>query len=346
MATQKDVASRAGVSVATVSMVLAGRDAGRVTPSVGAAVRRAAEELGYVPNLVARGLKTRRTHTIGLLSDAVASTPFAGQMLAGAQQEAWSSGYLLLTIDTGGNHELDAPAVRALTQRNIDALIYACMYHRLVELPTLPDGLPVVILDGRPASQPPERPIDWVVPDDEGGARAAVGELIKAGHTRIGMCTQREDVPATRSRLAGYIAAHQEAGLTVDESLVVAADGNTAVHGSEAAARLLARPDRPTGLFCFSDRIAMGAYRAARGFGLTIPTDLSVVGFDNQEFVADSVAPPLTTIQLPHLDMGRWAARTALTRLAGDKDPLPRTCMMPAPLIRRDSVDRPPAETA
>ncbi|MFG1950345.1 LacI family DNA-binding transcriptional regulator [Micromonospora sp. NPDC048830] len=341
MATQKDVAVRAGVSVATVSMVLAGRDAGRVTPLVRAAVQRAAAELGYVPNLIARGLKTRRTHTIGLLSDAVASTPFAGQLLAGAQQEAWNRGYLLLSIDTGGDHALDAPAIQALTQRHIDALVYACMYHREVQLPPLPAGLPVVILDGRPANEDDGRAIDWVVPDEVGGARAAVEELIRAGHSRIGFCTQRDDVPATRGRLAGYIAAHRDAGLDVDESLIVAADDNTAPHGANAAAHLLRRPDRPTGLFCFSDRIAMGAYRAARALDLGVPSDLSIVGFDNQEFVADSLAPPLTTIQLPHFEMGRWSAQAVLRRLSGDDDPQPRIRVMPAPLIRRGSVQTP-----
>src|ERR1700709_1905861 len=117
MLTMKDVAEKAGVSISTVSLVLSGRDEGRVRPERGAMIRQIAEELGYLPDLMARGLKTRRSHTIGFLSDHVASFPFAGQMLAGAQQVAYEAGYLLLLIDTAGNAEMEPEAVRSFVQR-------------------------------------------------------------------------------------------------------------------------------------------------------------------------------------------------------------------------------------
>jgi LacI family transcriptional regulator len=341
VATQKDVARRAGVSVATVSMVLAGRQKGRVTDAVSARVRAAADELGYVPNLIARSLKTRRTKTIGLLSDEVASTPFAGAMLAGAQREAWRSGYLLISVDMAGDQALEAAAIQALTQRNVDALIYASMYDRVIALPSELDQVPVVLLDARPEAGTDG--VDWVVPDEAGGAAAAVQELIDLGHVRIGFCNQADDVPARRERLAGYLAAHTSSGLPVDDSLIVDAQQNEAVGGYDAALQLLRREDRPTAIFCFSDRIAMGVYRAAAELGISIPGDLSVVGFDNLELIAAAVFPPLTTVQLPHEAMGVWAARRAVQLSESDDEELvPQHLEMTCPLVRRGSTGPPP----
>ncbi|WP_188193193.1 LacI family DNA-binding transcriptional regulator [Nonomuraea sp. SYSU D8015] len=360
MATLKDVAERAGVSVSTVSLVLNGQDARRVKPAIGERVRQAADELGYAPNLLARSLRTRRTRTIGLLSDMVATTPFAGRMLKGAQETAWQAGYVLLLIDTGGVADLERSAVQALVQRNVDALVYACMYHREVEVPEIPEGLPVVVLDGRPTVAAPgerrtsalgdgRRPTpatgdgrtsapaaDWVVPDERGGARAAVEHLLAAGHRRIGFCTTGEDVPAARERLEAFAAT---LGADFDPSLVVRGETGDVHGGARATAELLGRRDRPSALFCFNDRMAMGAYRAARAAGLSIPADLSVVGFDDQEHVADALDPALTTVALPHYEMGAWAARRALARAASAApEPGGEHALMPCTLVVRDSV--------
>ncbi|MGW7463363.1 LacI family DNA-binding transcriptional regulator [Streptomyces xantholiticus] len=336
--TLKDVADRAGVSVSTVSLVINGREAGRVKPAVGRRVRQAAEELGYAPNLQARSLRTRQTNTIGLISDMVASTPFAGRMLAGAQDAAWQAGYLLLLIDTGGHAEMEQSAVQTLAQRNVDALIYASMYHREIELPEIPQGLPLVVLDGRPTGEPPL--VDWVVPDERGGARAAVEFLIRAGHTRIGFCTVEEDVPAARERLAAYRETLQEHGLAYDPALVSRGATGDAHSGLRTARELLDRDDRPTALFCYNDRVAMGAYRAARHLGLSVPDDVSLVGFDDQEHVADALEPGLTTVALPHYDMGAWAVRRTLTRI-GTEEAAGKHLHMPCRLVTRDSVTVP-----
>ncbi|MGX6744876.1 LacI family DNA-binding transcriptional regulator [Streptomyces peucetius] len=338
MVTLKDVADRAGVSVSTVSLVINGREAGRVKPAVGRRVRQAAEELGYAPNLQARSLRTRQTNTIGLISDMVASTPFAGRMLAGAQDAAWQAGYLLLLIDTGGHAEMEQSAVQTLAQRNVDALIYASMYHREIELPEIPQGLPLVVLDGRPTGEPPL--VDWVVPDERGGARAAVEFLIRAGHTRIGFCTVEENVPAARERLAAYRETLQEHGLAYDPALVSRGATGDAHSGLRTARELLDRDDRPTALFCYNDRVAMGAYRAARHLGLSVPDDVSLVGFDDQEHVADALEPGLTTVALPHYDMGAWAVRRTLTRI-GTEEAAGKHLHMPCRLVTRDSVTVP-----
>jgi LacI family transcriptional regulator len=345
MVTLRDIAEQVGVSVSAVSLVLNDRARGRIRADVAVRIRAVADELGYVPNLLARGLKTRQSLTIGLVSDGVASIPFAGQMLAGAQLAAAEQDYLLMLIDTVGHPEVEGPATRALLQRNIEALIIAAEFHRDVELPLVPNSLPIVVLDGRPKD--PHAVADWVVPDEVGGARAATERLLAAGHRRIAFCGIADaSFVARELRRTGYEKALEAYGVGLDPSLIVEAADPTAAAGRAPALELLRRPDRPTAVFCFSDRIAMGFYQVADQLGLDIPGDLSVVGFDNHQFVAESLLPSLTTIQLPHRAMGEWAAEQAIARSRGDTRPesgtAPAHRLMPCPVVERSSV-APPA---
>lgn len=339
MTTLKDVGRHAGVSAATVSLVLNGRESGRVKPAVSARVRHAAEQLGYVPNLVARSLKTNQTHTIGLLSDQVASTPFAGRMLQGAQQAAWEAGYLLMLIDTAGNAELEAPAVQALTQRNMDALIYASTYHREVQLPAVASHIPFLLLDGRPAG---DIDVDWVVPDEEGGAISAVRELTGQGHRRIGFINSGDDIPAASGRRLGYVAALAEVGVDETHAIVLATRDRSIAEIEKTALEMLDREDRPTAIFCFNDRIAAAVYRVAGRLRLGVPTDLSVVGFDNDESVIEHLTPGLTTVELPHTQMGQWAVNRILERIE-NRDVLlaPQHYLTPCIVVKRQSVGPP-----
>lgn len=166
MVTMKDIAAHCGVSISAVSLVLNDQHEGRVSVETAARIRQATEDLGYLPNLAARGLRTRQTRTLGLLSDGVASVPFSGQMLAGAQSKAWKEGYVLLLVDMAGNPDMEGPAVRSLLQRSVEGLIVAVDYHREVDLPRLPRPVPQVILGGRPR----RGNADWVVPDERAGA--------------------------------------------------------------------------------------------------------------------------------------------------------------------------------
>ena len=348
MVTLRDIAEQVGVSVSAVSLVLNDRARGRIRADVATQIREVAAELGYVPNLLARGLKTRQSLTIGLVTDGAASIPFAGQMLAGAQLAAAEQEYLLMLIDTVGHPEVEGPATRALLQRNIEALIIAAEFHRDVELPLVPNSLPIVVLDGRPKDR--RAGADWVVPDEVGGAQAATERLLAAGHRRIAFCNIADPVFVARElRRTGYEKALAAYGVGVDPGLIVEAADPTAAAGRVPALELLRRPDRPTAVFCFSDRIAMGFYQVADQLGLEIPRDLSVVGFDNQQFVAESLLPSLTTVQLPHRAMGEWAAEQAIARSRGDTDPdlgtAPAHRLMPCPVVERTSV-APPAPGA
>jgi LacI family transcriptional regulator len=197
--------------------------------------------------------------------------------------------------------------------------------------------VPLVLLDARTDDDA----FPAVVPDEVEGARTAVAELLGHGHTCVGFVTNVDDIPATHGRLEGYRAALGNAGIAFDAALVIAEESE-ASGGYRAARRLLEGRQPPTGLFCFNDRMAMGAYRAAVELGLRIPADVSVVGFDNHEYIAEGLYPGLTTIALPHYEMGAWAVDRLLGLLddPGDVAPAPPK-LMPCPLVRRDSVAPP-----
>lgn len=332
-----DVAVEAGVSPATVSLVLNDK-VDRISPATQGRVREAARKIGYRPNKVAQGLRAGSTHTLGLISDSIAVTPFAGRMLAGAQDAAREHGYLLFLVNTNGDPVTEEEAVEALMGQQVDAMILAAMWHREVRVP---EGLPAeaVLLDCFDAAG--EHPA--VVPDDLNGAVTAVRELVRAGHRRIAYVDVEEDPAPIASDLRhrGYLQVLEEAGIEVDPALHVR--GETSGRGGRLAAEVLldlppAR--RPTAVFCFNDRMAAGLYVAVHRRGLRIPDDLSVVGYDDQQLVASELDPPLTTIALPHYEMGRWATEVALgvSEAPADGDPH----LMPCPIIRRDSVDSPP----
>jgi LacI family transcriptional regulator len=329
-----DVAAAAGVSRATVSLVLNNAES-RISVETKERVRRVAKEIGYAPNSVARSLRTRKTNTIGLISDQIATTPFAGRMLAGVQDVAREHGYLVFLVNTDGDPDIERTAIRALSDQQVDGFIYACMWHQEVPVPAgLPDS--TVFLDCRPLTGD----YSAVVPDDREGGAAAVRELVEAGHERIAFVDTTEPRPiAAGLRYSGYLEVLAGAGLTADPSLCVREEVSAA-GGRRATEALLQLPaeQRPTAIFFFNDRMAVGAYGAARARGLEIPRDLSVFGFDDQQLVADVLDPPLSTIALPHYEMGRWAMEVAL----GTRTPTEQTHLMTCPVVRRASVGPPP----
>jgi LacI family transcriptional regulator len=189
-------------------------------------------------------------------------------------------------------------------------------------------------------ARPRRRGVPCVVPDDRSGARAAVTELLEHGHRRIGFINDRYGTVAADLRLAGYREALRAYGVRFDKRLVTHAEPGLAT--SAVAALDLYDHAGATGLFCFNDRVAVGAVRGLHGRGLDVPADVSVVGYDDQEFVADHANPPLTTIKLPHYAMGEWAARTLVALINGETVS-PEPCLMACDLVRRDSVGPPPA---
>jgi LacI family transcriptional regulator len=344
-ATLGDVAARAGVSKTTASVALNDkRDGIRVTDDTRERVRAAAAELGYTPNAMARDLRARRSRTIGFLSEDVTTTPFAVGMLDAAQKEASRSGHLLsiVQLDEGGSSEAQWDAIDLLRQQQVAGIVYATMYHRvLAPPPGLPDD--TVFLNCRAA----EGNFISIVPDEYQGAFAAVTELLEHGHRRIGFLDDSEHHEASTLRRQGYMDALAAYGLEANPRLCV--EDLSYARGGKAIEPLLDLPpsQRPTGLFCYNDRQAMGAYRAIRKRGLTIPRDISVVGFDDQEYIASELDPPLTTMQVPHRAMGAMAIHILLQNdsvpaASPAHERTPGVRLVPVPIIRRDSVGPPP----
>jgi LacI family transcriptional regulator len=311
----RDVAEAAQVSPTTASLVLNGKTEA-ISPETQARVRRAAQELGYRPNAVAKSLRRRVTHTIAFVSDEIVTTPYAGAMIQGAQDVAHEHGYMLLLANTNNDPELEEQLIDALLDRQVDAAVYATMFHRIVDVPSSLQATPLVLLDARTTSGDS---MSWIVPDETSGARAAVEHLVELGHRRIGFVNDVDGSVASFERRDAYRAVLAEHDLPVEDALEELADSSTA-GGLVAATELLARDDRPTAVFCFNDRMASGLYIAAKRLGLDIPNDLSVVGFDNQLLIAEALDPPLTTVQLPHYEMGAWALRHLIGRLQGTID--------------------------
>ncbi len=328
----KDVADRAGVSLTAVSLTLNGKAGANIPPKTQARIVAAASELGYRPNALARGLRSGRSATIGLVSDEIATTPFAGAMIQGAQDAAWEAGKLLLLINTGRDKDIEATGLDLLQERHVEGVIYATMYHQVVEPPAALSEGPAVLLDARAH----DASLPSVVPDEVSAARQATETLLAAGHTRIGFVQDVVPIPAAPEREQGYRDAHEGHSVPVDPDLIAKGSADAA-GGWEATSSLLASSSSPpTALFCFNDQMAMGAYRAIAERGLRIPDDISVVGFDDQVLIAPWLVPSLTTMALPHYAMGRWAVEFLVG--GGEGNPQHRAA---CPLVERDSVAPP-----
>jgi len=334
-ARMSDVAKAAGVSTTTVSLVLNDKAGSSIPDITKERVFEASRALGYRTNAVARNLRRQSSETIGLISDTIASTPYAGLLVHGADQVAAAAGMTLMIVNTERDPEVETRAIDSLLARRVDGLIYATMWHQVVEPPPELKEIPSVLLDSRSGD-----PTDsWVVPDEELGGYSATSYLIANGHRRIGYIHEDNQYPANPERLAGYRRALEEHGIDFEPELV-AIDLNDPFGGTAATARLLDLPEPPTAIQCFTDRMAMGAYRAIRRAGLSVPQDISVIGFDNQDQIAPWLDPPLTTMQLPHEAMGSWAVEHLLRVLSGEAEG-PQHMRMECPLVVRDSVAPP-----
>ena len=337
--TLKDVAEAAGVSSATASLVLNGRSEGRVSAEIASRVEDAAFRLSYRPNLIARSLRTQVSKTIGVISNDVATTSFAGAMLSGAQEVAWRNGWLLLLVNSNGEKAMEEAAIRSLVQRNVDGFIYATMFHQEIKAPDYLTKQKVVFLDCIDAKKQHHS----VIPNEYQGATDVVQYLVEQGHTQIAYIGTTENTIAGRERLQAFKDVLKANKIDLNPDYVVEVAGANSIDGYTGTQELLALKTRPTAIFCYTDRMAMGAYDAIAEAKLSIPQDVSVVGFDNQLNIADAMRPPLTTVQLPHFEMGAWA----VTRLLEAIDPenseplMQHGQVIACPLVIRDSVAPP-----
>lgn len=332
----KDVAKLAGVSQTTVSFVVNNVEGANIPLETQARIFAAIEALGYRPNAMARQLRANRTQTIGFVSDVVATTPFAGRIIQGAQDVAWEQGYLLLVVNTGGNQAVKQAAVDMLLERRVDGILYATMFHRVVTPPPQIREVPTVLLD----CYVEDRSLPSVVPDEVKGGYVATKALLQKGHRRIGLINDLLPVPAMVLRQQGYRQALAEYDIAFDAALITQQSSDPP-GGNAGLMQLMKLPHPPTAIFCFNDRMAMGVYQGGRALGLRIPEQLALIGFDNQELIAPYMEPPLTTMELPHNAMGQWAVRHLLSLIAQGEGGVAAAAVQhlcECPLIERSSI--------
>ncbi len=285
----RDVAQRAGVSTATVSLVLNDVSGSRVAAATRDRIQEAAAELGYRPNGLARSLRLQSSATIGFVSDEIATTPFAGQTILGAQECAAAHRKLLMLVNTGRDAELEVLEIMALLDRQVEGLVYASMYTREVQLPEVLRGRRVVLLNCFSEGSK----VPAVIPDEINAGRTAARVLLEGGH-RDGIY------------LIGGI------GQSEDQPDVINVGRWEPEGGYAAVSQLLNDGHKPKALICCNDRLAMGAYEALAEAGLRIPEHVSVVAFDDQD-LASWLRHKLTTIALPHYEIGRLSVELLLT---------------------------------
>jgi LacI family transcriptional regulator len=337
--TQVDVAKLAGVSRATVSYVINGRTKGSVniSPETEQRVLEAIAELGYEPDARAQALRSGNTNTIGLIVPDIRN-PHFWECAEGIEQEAATSGYHILLSSTAANNEYAEDILKDLSRRRIDGLIMMGSFAAESEktkntvLRLIKRGLPIVEMSDNFHE---EYKVDVVASDYRAATKEAVSHLLSLQHQRIGLIYGVALPKLGEDRLLPYQDSLRAAGLPVDEALIVNC-GPTIEDGYQAARQLLEYHSRPTALIAINDLLAIGALRAANDLGLTVPTDLSLIGFDDIN-MAKYLVPRLTTVTKNTIMGGQEALKLLISRIQEPDRPYQRISF-PAQLIIREST--------
>lgn len=332
--TRKDVAERAGVSVAVVSYVV--NDGPRpVSPATRAKVEKAIEELGYYPNELARSLTRKQTATIGLIIPSLTNPVFA-EIAESLERVCTAAGYTVMLSGTGRDPHKEKMLAKTLRSKQVDGVVIIPSQHpQIVIAPFQQAHIPTVVLEHNLPDT------HCIAIDDRQGGRLATQHLLALGHRRIAMIKREPYSALSYLRAVGYREMLEEAGLPFDPTLVIESKAGQ-VAGYTSMQQLLTLPNPPTAVFTHNDVLAMGAMRAIHDTGLTVPNDISVVGYDNT-ISAAYLNPRLTTVKFPVTEMGRRAGEIVL-ELAQSEDAVPpETIMLPVELIVRTSTAPPPA---
>ncbi|MCC8246354.1 LacI family DNA-binding transcriptional regulator [Saccharothrix luteola] len=338
--TLADVAKAAGVSITTVSLVLSGRGRDlRISAEAELRVRQAVNAVGYRRKRSSTGSRTDGTRTIGFISDAVATSGLAGDMIRGAVDAAREHGALLIVAETDGDRTAEQGLIGAMLDREVDGIVYAATQARQVRVPDRIETGRAVLLNVVP-DRP--SPLSVVVPDEVEAGRAAARALLDAGHRDgihlVGAGVDPDGVPPGSVTAAERLTGIRE---VLDAAGVEIAGARECrwwlpEHGFAATRDLLERA-RPRALICFDDRLAFGAYQALADAGLVVPVDVSVVSFDDHP-LAGWLRPGLTTVAVPRYELGAKAVEVLLTER---HSPLPGVHRVPMPRRDRSSIAPP-----
>ncbi|MCB6609489.1 LacI family DNA-binding transcriptional regulator [[Clostridium] symbiosum] len=309
MATVKDVAKKAGVSIATVSRVI--RNEEIVTPKTREIVLSAIKELNYQPNALARQLRQQETNTVIVIVPDIGNT-FFHEILLGIESEAEKYGYQVLIVDMHNKPDIESHYLHALQQRQVDGVISLSANVAKSLMEQVATSSPVVVA----CQYLDNSNIPNVTIDNIGAARTMVEYLIKLGHTRIAHLTSHPTALLYRDRFNGYISALANHNIPIDLELVKYGE-STIASGYEMMSSLLELSNPVTAVFAAGDVMAIGALKALKNAGLNVPGDCSVAGFDDIE-ISSIFEPALTTISQPKLLMGKTSFKKLLKLMKGE----------------------------
>lgn len=325
----QDIAEVAGVSLSTVSRALA--DNPRVKLATRQRIQRLANDLGYLPNAIARGLATNRTNTIGVVVRDIAD-PFIAEFVRTVDKTALDRGYSVTLSNCDADPQRELTAINGLRQKRVDGII-------VPDIVVGPDSIPLLEQIGVPVILINQKNYRYSVSTDNiTAARQGVNHLLDLGHNRIAYISSSRNRDDSLERQTGYEQALESSGVSLDPALIVKGNHDASKGGQQAFEYLFSLPQPPTAIFCFDDMTAMGVINAAYTAGVGVPDQLSVLGFDDID-LAGYLTPPLTTISQQKEKMARITVEMLLDVLDGKE--FPANVVLPGELIIRDSTTPP-----
>ena len=349
LATISDVAKAAGVSVKTVSRVL------NKEPNVQASTRervlRFMRQLDYTPFTAARTMRTKKTGLIGVITRAITSVSMtpdraglpAVNLLKGIQTVMDQSEMLMMVADTGENSANFLKLTQTFREHQVEGILYVANYHQEFDPPAAFLDIPTVLVN----CFDKKKKFSAVVPDDAEGGYLAAEAVMSKGHRRIGLITLPETIIASKQRKAGYIRAHKERGIILDQDLISSV-GNVGDSPDEEQQKLkkvlqsmLSLEKPPTAICCGNDKMAMKVYIQLQQWNISIPEQLSIIGFDDYNLISELLIPKLTTVKLPYAKIGENAASLLIEKIKEGKGKNTTTKMINrliGPVIWRNSV--------
>ncbi|MEY4423309.1 MAG: hypothetical protein RLZZ258_412 [Actinomycetota bacterium] len=334
--TLADVANRANVSKSMVSLVLSGKGDKRCAPETAARIKSAAAELGYMPNKVAQSLRQQTTNMLGMISVEVATTPYAGELILAGQQAAQDAGFGMLFMEVGNNAGEIAQALKVMEEHRVEGVVIANYFHNAIQLP---DELPkkLVVAD---AFDPRGR-VDSFVPAEYASIWQCFEAINNLGHKKVAYLTDDRVFIARDTRLQAFRDAQVEFGWTGGESAVINCDASDLVACHQTAKEFFANKPDITAIACYNDGLALVAYQAAKEAGFSIPDDISVTGFDDLKLISEALKPGLTTVRLPHREMGQAAVERLIELCTSSMSQAPESTEIIGQLVERESLSAP-----
>jgi LacI family transcriptional regulator len=330
-----DVARAAGVHASTVSRALDPARRGRLSAAVARRIAATAKRLGYRPNALAAGLRTRRSRTVGILLPDIAN-PIFPPIVRAIEAALEDAGYIAIMANTDDDAARERLVVERMASRHVDGLVLAtARRHDAIVAVCRRHAIPVVLINRVIAGAA----VSAVSNDDEAGMALAVEHLAGLGHARIAHVAGPQSVSTGVARRKGFIAAMRRCGLAVDRRLIVNAGAFSEEEGRAAMQRLTGQRLAFTAVVAANDMLALGCYAACRERALRCPRDVSITGFNDMPFV-DRLTPPLTTVRIQHGEMGRAAAQLVLDEIRAPDQPKQDIRLRPA-LVVRGSTAKP-----